>query len=141
MKAQEFTIGKLADVLCGKRIECAFLTPYLKTDDFESCQAFVQFEDKTILHLGFIDNQDLIEYPVCGLELQKLRRVESVDNVSINGLLVRGLYFSESVFSLGIVVNAPSLAVLCLDTMAGVRMELYLCPLESIKSHDGVIYE
>lgn len=141
MKSQEFTIGKLANALCGKQVKCAFLTPYLKTDDFESCQAFIQFEDNTILHLGFIENQDSIEYPVCGLELQKLRRVESVDNVSINGLIVVGLYFSESMFSLGIVVNTPSMAVLCLDTMAGIRMELYLYPLESIKDHNGVIYE
>jgi hypothetical protein len=140
MTPQKFTIANLATALRGKRIACALLTPYLKIEDFEHCQAFIQFEDNTTLELGLIETRDSIEYPVCERKLRKIQRVESVDEVSIRGLFVRGLYFSESVFSLGIVVNTPSLSVLCLDTMAAIRLQLHLYPLESINYHNGVIY-
>jgi hypothetical protein len=139
VKSQKFTIANLAAMLRGKKIACAFLTSYLKTKDFESCQAFIQFDDNTIIELGLVEMES-IEYPASELKLQKLERVEWVEKFSIRGLVVHGLYFSESVFSIGIVVNIPPLGVLCLDATVLMRMQLHLYPLNSIDYHNGRIF-
>ncbi|CAN5448665.1 hypothetical protein BH09VER1_BH09VER1_35720 [soil metagenome] len=131
MSASELSLANLAASVKGKGLVCAYLTPYRQHEDFQGCQAFIEFEDDSLLELRLSYLTDLQPYPVLNLP-DGCQRVESIDGTPIEGLQCVGLCVSETVYSFGLIVQLDEPMVLCLDTRAAIRLSLYLYPLRSL---------
>ena len=133
------TLSQLAVALRHRRLVCVHRTPFMQKDEFAGCRAFVEFENGSLLELVLADSCDLIEYPLKDLPQSGCDVLDEVDGIALRNLEVCGVCIAETTFSFGIVLKQPAPVVLCLDTEAAMKLDLYIHPLQSLLS-DGASF-
>jgi hypothetical protein len=113
--------------------------PFVQNDEFASCRAFAEFEDGSLLELVLAAACDFIDYPAKELPQSGCDVLDEVDGIALLNLEVCGVCIAETTFSFGIVLKKPTPVVLCLDTEAGMKLDLYIHPLQSLLS-DGASF-
>lgn len=137
MKRSNYTFAELAMRLAGRRVKRVLRSPIVYEDGFGSCRAWAEFDDGFKLELALADLNALIEFPARWDADLPLEVFDEVDGVLLSQYQVTGILVTETTFSFGLILNDEEPFVLCLDTQAATRLELYCYHLNEMLEAGG----
>ena len=137
MKSNQHTFAELAQQLAGCRLLRTLRSQIIFANDFGSCRAWAEFESGAKLELVLAASDDLIEFPAEFDVHSSYDVLTEVDGISLNQFEVMGLCVAEATYSYGIILKNDTPLVLCLDTTAGLKLDLQVYPLHEILSAGG----
>lgn len=137
MKPGKYSFAQLAQHLAGCRLVQVLRSPLIVADDFGSCRAWAEFDDGSRIELILAALDELIEFPARFDADTAHDAFEEVDGVLLSRFEVAGFVVAETTFSFGIILKDEPASVLCLDTMAGTRLDLHIYPLHRLLKDGG----